>query len=93
MSGSSDSIFGDTDAYLFGEGTHARLHDHLGGRLAADGLGASFAVWAPNARSVSVIGDWNGWDPRADPLAVRADRTGVWEGRSAQARQEPGWTS
>jgi 1,4-alpha-glucan branching enzyme len=87
MSGSSDSIFGDTDAYLFGEGTHARLHDHLGGRLAADGLGASFAVWAPNARSVSVIGDWNGWDPRADPLAVRADRTGVWEGRSAQARQ------
>ncbi|MDN8613579.1 1,4-alpha-glucan branching protein GlgB [Variovorax ginsengisoli] len=86
MSRSPDSTFGDTDAYLLGEGTHARLHEHLGGRLVADGLGATFAVWAPNARSVSVIGDWNAWDPRADPLIVRADSTGVWEGRSAHAR-------
>ncbi len=68
----------DTDNYLFREGTHNRLYDTLGCHLAADG--AQFAVWAPNAESVSVIGDWNGWSADADPLALRADGAGIWSG-------------
>ena len=83
----ADAIFDDTDAYLFREGTHAHLYENLGGRLAPDGEGASFAVWAPNARSVSVIGDWNHWEAVADPLSPRGDSTGVWEGRAKHARR------
>ncbi len=79
--------FGDTDAYLFREGTHARLHDLLGCHLRADGEGAHFAVWAPNARSVSVIGEWNGWQDDADPLASSDDATGVWSATCAGARR------
>jgi len=75
---------GDVDSYLFREGTHSRLYDTLGCHLRADG--ADFAVWAPNAASVSVIGDWNYWSPEADPLQPRADGSGVWEGRAAHAR-------
>jgi 1,4-alpha-glucan branching enzyme len=69
----------DQDIYLFREGTHTRLADKLGGRLLSSGRGAHFAVWAPNASSVSVIGDWNGWNPRADPLTARWDSSGIWE--------------
>jgi 1,4-alpha-glucan branching enzyme len=72
-----DPAFGDQDIYLFREGTHARLHDKLGARLTGDG--AHFAVWAPNAASVSVIGEWNGWDPKADRLRPRDH--GVWDGQ------------
>ncbi|MEJ7685717.1 MAG: 1,4-alpha-glucan branching protein GlgB [Variovorax sp.] len=79
--------FGDTDAYLFREGTHARLHDLLGCHLRADGDGAHFAVWAPNARSVSVIGEWNDWQADADPLAFSGDATGVWSAACAGARR------
>ena len=68
----------DTDSYLFQEGTHNRLYDTLGCHLADDG--AQFAVWAPNAESVSVIGDWNGWSADADPLALRTGGTGIWSG-------------
>ncbi|MBB3176838.1 1,4-alpha-glucan branching enzyme [Variovorax sp. Sphag1AA] len=77
--------FDAMDAYLFREGTHSRLHERLGAHLAADGQGASFGVWAPNATSVSVIGDWNDWNGHADPLTPRADSTGVWEGRCQRA--------
>ncbi len=70
----------DQDIYLFREGTHGRLFDQLGSRLAADGDGAHFAVWAPNAAEVSVIGDWNAWNARADRLAPRLDESGIWEG-------------
>ena len=70
----------DQDIYLFREGTHGRLFDQLGSRLAADGDGAHFAVWAPNAAEVSVIGDWNEWNARADRLAPRLDESGIWEG-------------
>ncbi|MCO5104498.1 MAG: 1,4-alpha-glucan branching protein GlgB [Burkholderiaceae bacterium] len=79
-------IFGDADAHLLREGTHARLYQSLGGHLnsASEG-GARFAVWAPNAASVSVIGEWNGWQGDADPLRPRADSTGVWEGHCAGA--------
>ncbi|MFU8815837.1 MAG: 1,4-alpha-glucan branching protein GlgB [Pseudomonadales bacterium] len=66
----------ELDAYLLGEGTHTRLYQVLGARLEEGGAG--FAVWAPNARRVSVIGDFNGWDPEAHPL--EPDHSGVWHG-------------
>jgi len=63
------------DLYLFREGTHTRLHEKLGAHLVE---GATrFAVWAPNAQSVSVVGDFNGWDPRAHPM--QGSDSGVWE--------------
>jgi 1,4-alpha-glucan branching enzyme len=73
-------VLTDQDIYLFREGTHGRLFDQLGSRLAADGNGAHFAVWAPNAAEVSVMGDWNGWNAGADRLAPRFDESGIWEG-------------
>ena len=79
-------MLSDQDVYLFREGSHGRLHERLGCHLDAVGAGASFAVWAPNARAVSAIGDWNGWRPDADPLTVRADGSGIWEGYCAEAR-------
>jgi 1,4-alpha-glucan branching enzyme len=69
----------EQDIYLFGEGTHARLYQQLGCHLAPDGRGARLAVWAPNARAVSVICDSNGWDARANPMAARSDGSGIWE--------------
>src|SRR5215467_6702821 len=66
------------DIYLFREGTHAKLYRKLGCHLAPGG-GAHFAVWAPNAKAVSVIGDWNGWRPGADVLNPRWDHSGIWE--------------
>jgi 1,4-alpha-glucan branching enzyme len=70
------------DIYLFREGTHARLYEKFGCHLGErDGVaGAHFSVWAPNAQRVSAIGDWNGWNANANPLQVRADGSGVWEG-------------
>ena len=69
------------DAYLFREGTHSRLYEAMGCQMPKDGsAGAHFAVWAPNAESVSVIGDWNFWSPDADILRPRDDGSGVWEG-------------
>jgi 1,4-alpha-glucan branching enzyme len=79
-------VLTDHDIYLFREGTHGRLYERLGARLAADGNGAHFAVWAPNAAQVSVIGDWNGWNAEADRLTARSDHSGIWEGRVAGVR-------
>lgn len=70
-------VLNEHDFYLLKEGTHCRLYDVLGCHL-RDG-GARVAVWAPNARQVSVIGDFNGWDPRAHPLGPRGDSSGIWE--------------
>ena len=84
---SASASLSEQDIYLFQEGTHSRLHHKLGGRLEPGGNdGAHFAVWAPNAARVSVIGDWNHWDPTADPLHVRADHSGIWEGHVTHAR-------
>lgn len=75
-------VWGETDTYLFRQGSHTRLYEKLGGRLLTwnGEKGGYFAVWAPNAEAVSVVGDFNGWDPDASPLTLRGDQTGVWEG-------------
>ncbi len=79
--------FGEQDSWLFREGTHAHMHEMLGCHLRPDGKGAAFAVWAPNARAVSVIGDWNGWNDAALPLTARPDGSGIWEGTATDARR------
>ncbi|MBN2573634.1 MAG: 1,4-alpha-glucan branching protein GlgB [Deltaproteobacteria bacterium] len=76
----SDFLFGDTDLHLFAEGTHARLYDKLGAHPAMKGksTGTCFAVWAPNAARVGVVGDFNGW---RDPHWLAShERSGIWSG-------------
>src|SRR5262249_28755086 len=60
------NAFGELDAHLMREGTHPRLFDKLGSHPTADGT--RFAVWAPSAAAVSVVGDFNQWSPDAHPL-------------------------
>ena len=76
------SRFGETDIYLFREGTHTRLYEKFGAHLMErEGVpGVYFAVWAPNAASVSVRGDFNDYDEGAHPLRLRGDGSGIWEG-------------
>jgi 1,4-alpha-glucan branching enzyme len=71
---------GDQDLHLFGEGRHHRLWEALGAhvRVHDDEPGTSFAVWAPNARSVRVVGDFNLWDGRVHPMRSMGS-SGVWE--------------
>jgi len=73
-------LLGEMDLYLFGEGNHRDLSHCLGAQLmAVEGVpGVRFAVWAPNARRVSVVGDFNGWDGRRHPMRLRHP-SGVWE--------------
>jgi 1,4-alpha-glucan branching enzyme len=72
---------GDQDLYLFNEGSHLRLWEKLGAHACEIGgrKGTRFAVWAPNASAVSVVGSWNGWQPGRDALRPRAS-SGVFEG-------------
>ncbi|SFI29072.1 1,4-alpha-glucan branching enzyme [Albimonas pacifica] len=73
-------ILGELDEHLFAEGAHGRLWDVLGAHVREhEGVqGTSFAVWAPSARRVSVVGDFNDWDGRRHVLRPRGS-TGVWE--------------
>jgi 1,4-alpha-glucan branching enzyme len=75
------SLLTETDLFLFNEGRHHRLYEKMGAHPATvDGAaGAHFAVWAPDAHSVAVVGDWNGWDRGAHPLRARG-ASGIWEG-------------
>ena len=72
-------ILSDLDLYLLGEGTHLELYDKLGAHpMRHDGVdGVAFAVFAPNARRVSVVGDFNLWDGRRHAMRVRGN--GYWE--------------
>jgi 1,4-alpha-glucan branching enzyme len=69
------------DLFLFNEGSHYGLYDKLGAhRLTVDGVaGTRFAVWAPNARQVSVTGEFNAWDKSSHPLCPKG-QSGIWEG-------------
>jgi 1,4-alpha-glucan branching enzyme len=71
---------GELDQHLFGEGRHERLWERLGAHpTVLDGVaGTAFAVWAPNARSVRVVGDFNDWDGRVHPMRVLGS-SGIWE--------------
>ena len=71
---------GETDLYLFGQGNERRIYDKLGAQLReVDGVrGVSFAVWAPHAQRVSVVGPFNSWDGRYHPLRMLG-ASGVWE--------------
>jgi len=74
-------LLSDADVQAFQQGTHCRLHQKLGAHsVTAKGVsGVQFAVWAPNAERVSVMGDFNQWDRESHPLRARGD-CGVWEG-------------
>ena len=76
------SLLTGHDIYLFKEGSHYKLYDKLGSHcMNINGKrGVYFAVWAPNARKVSVVSDFNGWNRDSHPLAVRNDSSGIWEG-------------
>ena len=79
-------ILSELDLYLLGEGNHLELYDKLGAHpMTFDGVaGVGFAVFAPNARRVSVVGDFNFWDARRHPMRVRG--VGYWELFIPQAR-------
>jgi 1,4-alpha-glucan branching enzyme len=72
-------VLGDLDIYLIGEGRHLRLYERFGAhRATMEGVdGVAFVVWAPNARRVSVVGNFNDWDGRRHPMRLRG--AGVWE--------------
>ena len=70
------------DLYLFREGTHSRLYEKLGAHVLGDGT--QFAVWAPNAAQVAVIGDFNDWDPGAHPM--HPNDAGVWTAKVPNAK-------
>ena len=76
------SLLTDHDVYLFRQGRHSRLYEKLGAHVMSvkNVTGVHFAVWAPNASAVSVIGDFNGWRPGSHPLHSREDGCGIWEG-------------
>jgi 1,4-alpha-glucan branching enzyme len=73
-------VLGPVDDFLMGEGTHVRLYEKMGAHLIEHegARGVHFAIWAPNARRVSVVGDFNDWDGRRHLMRRRLD-VGVWE--------------
>lgn len=77
--GVAPSLFSDFDLYLFGQGKHYHIYEKMGAHPRdVDGThGVNFAVWAPNARTVSVSGDFNSWDQH--PMHLRHEELGVWE--------------
>lgn len=87
ISGKENIIYGvehftDMDTYLFREGNHFALHEKLGAHIKTvnGDKGVYFGVWAPNASSVSIIGNFNHWNKQSHPLKPRHDESGIWEG-------------
>ena len=82
-------MLNERDIYYFKEGTNARLYRGLGchPEMRNGVAGTAFSVWAPNAQKVSVIGEWNGWNPQADVMQARGDHSGIWEGWSSYVRR------
>ena len=76
------TLFSDMDIHLFREGKHFKLYEKLGSKVVTNKKqkGVYFAVWAPSAKNVSVIGDFNGWYGHEHNLFVRWDSSGIWEG-------------
>jgi 1,4-alpha-glucan branching enzyme len=70
----------DYDLYLFRQGSHQRLYEKLGAHVLREANATRFAVWAPNAAEVTVIGDFNGWNGERNHLSPRHDSSGIWEG-------------
>jgi 1,4-alpha-glucan branching enzyme len=79
---------GELDLHLAGEGRHERIYERLGAHVLEEGV--SFAVWAPNARAVSVVGDWNRWDGRANPLEL-VGSSGIWAAVVPDASEGDGY--
>ena len=79
----------DYDVFLFRQGKHFRIYQKMGSHpiVMLGTSGTCFSVWAPNALQVSVIGDFNGWDPSSHPLHERPDESGIWEGFIAGAQK------
>ena len=73
----AESLLSDWDVHLFAEGTHHKLWQKLGSHIVAGGV--MFAVWAPNAERVSIVGEFNGWNPESHPMRA-AGGSGIWEG-------------
>jgi len=73
-------VISELDLYLFGQGTHYQIYDKLGANtVIVDGIqGVHFAVWAPNAKRISVVGDFNGWNGQRHPMRSMGG-SGVWE--------------
>jgi 1,4-alpha-glucan branching enzyme len=73
-------IMGEIDLHLFAEGQHWKIYEKFGAhlRIIGDAAGVYFAVWAPNAQRISVVGDFNGWDGRVNPMRKLLG-SGVWE--------------
>jgi 1,4-alpha-glucan branching enzyme len=78
---STPSLLEEYDIYLFKEGKHYHLYKKLGSHLMKfEGeKGTYFAVWAPNAQQVSVVGEFNGWNKGSHNMTVRKDESGIWE--------------
>ena len=75
------TLLTDFDIHLFREGKHYHLYNKLGSHIMEymGTKGVYFAVWAPNAEKISVIGDFNNWDREANPMSSRWDNSGIWE--------------
>ena len=76
----TEQAISEFDLHLFGEGNHNRIYDKLGAHPYSRGTaaGTRFAVWAPNAERVSVVGSFNGWDGNAHVMRPRGS-SGIWE--------------
>lgn len=79
------SILTEFDIYLFKEGNHYKIYDKLGAHIVENGV--FFAVWAPDAVYVSVIGDFNNWDSSKNPLKPHEDGSGIWDGIVKNAKK------